>query len=75
MACAPLHRDKERGGLWFLRYCKNVVQSRRFCDSYLLGVAGGEEGVTMDGPGSPSLTGPGRCDPESIKSRALSCFL
>lgn len=50
-----------------------MFQSRRFCDSYRLGVAGGEDGVTTapvtkDGPGSSPLTGSGRCDPESTDS-------
>lgn len=31
--CDPLHSVSVRGGLWFLRYCRNVFQSRRFCDS------------------------------------------
>ena len=41
MTCAPLHRASMSGGWWFYRYCKNVVQSRRFYDSYLLSCCGG----------------------------------
>jgi hypothetical protein len=37
--CAPLHRDSSSGGRWLRRYCPNVCQSRRFCDSYRLGFA------------------------------------
>uniref|UniRef100_A0A0D9XKM4 Uncharacterized protein n=1 Tax=Leersia perrieri TaxID=77586 RepID=A0A0D9XKM4_9ORYZ len=37
--CAPLHRASDSGGRWLRRYWPNVFQSRRFCDSYLLGDA------------------------------------
>lgn len=40
--CAPLHLDRDSGGLWFLKYCPKVFQSLRFWFSYLLG--DGEEG-------------------------------
>jgi hypothetical protein len=46
--CAPLHRDRDSGGRWFRRYCPNVFQSRRFCDSYRL-----SDGDELDGDGPP----------------------
>jgi hypothetical protein len=39
--CASLHCASVSGSRWFRRYCRNVYQSRRFCDSYLLSCDGG----------------------------------
>lgn len=48
MTCAPLQRANVNGGLWFLRYCKKVFQSLRFCDSYRLGGAAAGGGDVDD---------------------------
>lgn len=57
MTCAPLHLARVKGGLWFLKYCKKVFQSRRFCDSYRLGGAGDELGSAA-GADDPAADGP-----------------
>jgi len=62
-------------------YCKKVFQSLLFCDSYLLGGAGGDDpsgcccgcdaeddpAVAADGQGSP-LFGPGAVAPPDVES-------
>nr|CAB3474692.1 unnamed protein product [Digitaria exilis] len=54
ITCAPLHRASVSGGRWLRRYCRNVFQSRRFCDSYLLSccVAGRCSGGAMAAAGA-----------------------
>ena len=48
------HPDGAMGGLWFLRYCPKVFQSRRFCDSYRLSGAGDEFGSDVAVANGPS---------------------
>ncbi|KAL4580428.1 hypothetical protein LXL04_016620 [Taraxacum kok-saghyz] len=60
------HVDNATGGRWFFKYCPNVFQSRRFCDSYRLSCCGGAGADTTTPPPPPPPPPPLDDDPSPI---------